>query len=150
MNGKPETTTFVSATKLLATIPASDLAIVGNMNVTVTNPAPVGGTSAASPFTVDGYTISGPPGASLSPGQPAMIQITATPTANGFPNSISFSISGLPAGSTASFRIHDGISSSAPQLTALVDLIANESARDWFGDQTLEVRHLNCYDARRR
>jgi hypothetical protein len=33
-----------------------------------------------------------------------MIQITATPTANGFANSISFSVSGLPAGSTASFN----------------------------------------------
>ena len=103
-NGKPETTTFISATKLLAAIPASDVTIVGNMNVTVTNPAPGGGTSAASPFTVDGYTISGPPGASLSPGRPMMIQITATPTANGFSNSISFSTSGLPAGSTASFN----------------------------------------------
>ncbi len=102
-NGKPETTTFISTTKLSATIPASDVAIVGRMNVTVTNPAPGGGTSTAFPFTVDGYTISGPAVASLSHGHPAMIQITATPTANGFPNSIAFSISGLPAGSTASF-----------------------------------------------
>jgi hypothetical protein len=103
-NGKSEATTFVSTTKLSAAIPASDVAVVGNMNITVTNPAPGGGTSTASPFTVDGYTISGPSGASLSPGQPATIQITAAPTANGFPNLISFSISGLPAGSTASFN----------------------------------------------
>ena len=103
-NGKPETTTFISATKISATIPASDVAIAGNMSVTVTNPAPGGGTSAATPFTVDGYTISGPSSASLSPSQPAMIQITATPTANGFPNSILFSVSGLPAGATASFN----------------------------------------------
>jgi hypothetical protein len=33
-----------------------------------------------------------------------MIQITATPTANGFANSISFSVVGLPAGATASFN----------------------------------------------
>ena len=33
-----------------------------------------------------------------------MIQITATPTANGFTNPISFSVSGLPAGATASFN----------------------------------------------
>ena len=103
-NGKPETTTFINATKISATIPASDVAIAGNMNVTVTNPAPGGGTSAVIPFTVDGYTISGPSSASLSPSQPAMIQITAMPTANGFPNSISFSVSGLPAGATASFK----------------------------------------------
>jgi hypothetical protein len=103
-NGKPETTTFISASKLSATIPASDVAIVGSMNVTVTNPAPGGGTSPAFPFIVDGYTIGGPAAASLSHGHPAMIQVTATPTANGFPNSISFSVSGLPAGSTASFN----------------------------------------------
>jgi hypothetical protein len=103
-NGKPETTTFISATKLSATIPASNVAIVGSMNVTVTNPAPGGGTSPAFPFIVDGYTIGGPAAASLSHGHPAMIQVTATPTANGFPNSISFSVSGLPAGSTASFN----------------------------------------------
>jgi len=77
---------------------------VGSMNVTVTNPAPGGGSSPAFPFTVDGYTISGPAAASLSHGHPAIIQITATPTANGFANSISFSVSGLPAGSTASFN----------------------------------------------
>jgi hypothetical protein len=103
-NGKPETTTFISATKLSAAIPASDAAIVGNMNVTVTNPAPGGGTSVASPFTIDGYTINGPTAASLSTRQPAIIQITATPTANGFANSILFSVSGLPAGATASFN----------------------------------------------
>jgi hypothetical protein len=102
-NGKPETTTFNSGTKLSATIPASDVAVAGSMNLTVTNPAPGGGTSPAFPFTVDGYTIGGPAVAPLSHGHPAMIQITATPTANGFPNSISFSVSGLPAGSTASF-----------------------------------------------
>jgi IPT/TIG domain len=103
-NGKPETTKFISATKLSAAIPASDAAIVGNMNVTVTNPAPGGGTSVASPFTIDGYTINGPTAASLSTRQPAIIQITATPTANGFANSILFSVSGLPAGATASFN----------------------------------------------
>jgi hypothetical protein len=103
-NGKPEATTFISATKLSATIPASDVAVVGSMNVTVTNPAPGGGASPAFPITVDGYTISGPAAAFLSHGHPAMIQVTATPTANGFPNSISFSVSGLPGGATASFN----------------------------------------------
>ena len=102
-NGKPQATTFVNATKLSAAIAASDVAIAGNVNVTVTNPAPGGGTSAASPLTVDGYTIAGPSGAPLSPGQPAIIQITATPSANGFANPILFSVSGLPPGTAVSF-----------------------------------------------
>jgi hypothetical protein len=103
-NGKPETTTFISASQLSAAVPASDVATAGNVNVTVTNPPPGGGTSSASVFTVDGYSLGGPSGASLTSGQPAMIQITATPTANGFTNSISFSVVGLPAGVTASFN----------------------------------------------
>ncbi len=103
-NGKPETTTFISASQISAAVPASDVTTAGNVNVTVTNPPPGGGTSPASVFTVDGYSLGGPSGASLTSGQPAMIQITATPTANGFANSISFSVVGLPAGATASFN----------------------------------------------
>jgi hypothetical protein len=103
-NGKPETTKFISATQISAAVPASDVATAGNVNVTVTNPPSGGGTSPASNFTVDGYSLGGPSGASLTSGQPSMIQITATPTANGFTNSISFSVSGLPAGTSASFN----------------------------------------------
>jgi hypothetical protein len=44
-NGSPRATTFVSATQLLATIPAGDLTAAGIANVTVINPAPGGGTS---------------------------------------------------------------------------------------------------------
>ncbi|MBI2286759.1 MAG: isopeptide-forming domain-containing fimbrial protein [Nitrosomonadales bacterium] len=50
--GSPRTTTYVSATQLTATIPASDLATVGTFNITVFNPAPGGGTSNAQTFTV--------------------------------------------------------------------------------------------------
>jgi hypothetical protein len=103
-NGKPETTTFVSTTQISAALPASDVAMAGNVNVTVTNPSPGGGASPASVFTVDGFSLGGPSSASLASGLPAMIKITATPTANGFTNSISFSVSGLPVGASASFN----------------------------------------------
>ena len=103
-NGKPETTTFISATQISAAVPASDVSTAGNVNVTVINPSPGGGTSPASIFTVDGYSLGGPSDASLTSGQPSMIQITATPTTNGFTNPISFSLSGLPTGASASFN----------------------------------------------
>jgi hypothetical protein len=103
-NGKPEATTFISPTAISSAIPASDVATAGSVNVTVTNPPPGGGTSPASVFTVDGFSLGGPSGASLTSGQSAMVQITATPTANGFTNPISFSISGLPVGASASFN----------------------------------------------
>jgi hypothetical protein len=46
------TITYVSATQLKATVPASDLSTAGKFSVTVSNPAPGGGTSGAVTFTV--------------------------------------------------------------------------------------------------
>jgi hypothetical protein len=102
-NGKAEATKFISATSLSATIPASDLATAGSVSVTVTNPSP-GGTSAAMTFIVDGYSVSGPSAATVTPAQPATIQIAVTPSANGFANLVSFSVTGLPANVTVSFN----------------------------------------------
>lgn len=52
-NGADRATTFVSATELKAAILADDLASEGTANVTVTNPAPGGGTSTAATFTIN-------------------------------------------------------------------------------------------------
>jgi len=51
-DGSDRTTTYVSATQLTASIPASDLAAVGSFSITVFNPTPGGGTSNAATFTV--------------------------------------------------------------------------------------------------
>ncbi len=51
-NGSARTTTYVSATQLTATIPASDLTVLGAFPIAVFNPAPGGGTSNAQTFTV--------------------------------------------------------------------------------------------------
>ncbi|HMZ22166.1 MAG TPA: hypothetical protein PLD20_29815, partial [Blastocatellia bacterium] len=52
-NGNARTTTFVSATQLTASIPASDIASAGTASVTVFNPTPGGGTSNAVTFTIN-------------------------------------------------------------------------------------------------
>jgi hypothetical protein len=52
-NGTSLTTTYISATALSATLPASDLANGTVAKITVANPAPGGGTSAATEFTVN-------------------------------------------------------------------------------------------------
>ncbi|MDD5527420.1 MAG: hypothetical protein PHO56_00375 [Patescibacteria group bacterium] len=53
-NGSNRTTTFASSTQLTATIPAADLLTATNtVQITVTNPAPGGGTSNAQIFTVN-------------------------------------------------------------------------------------------------
>ncbi len=49
-NGTALATTFVSDLQLTATVPASDIAAAGTASVTVTNPAPGGGTSNVSVF----------------------------------------------------------------------------------------------------
>ncbi|WP_156955345.1 IPT/TIG domain-containing protein [Polaromonas glacialis] len=51
-NGANRTTTFVSATRLTAAIAASDTATAGTAQVSVFNPTPGGGVSAAQPFAV--------------------------------------------------------------------------------------------------
>jgi uncharacterized protein (TIGR03437 family) len=51
-NGAARPTTFVSATQLTAQIPAADVTTIGNVAVTVANPAPGGGTSNAVQFQV--------------------------------------------------------------------------------------------------
>lgn len=51
-NGTALPTSSQSATQLTATVPASDLSATGAANVTVANPAPNGGVSAARTFTI--------------------------------------------------------------------------------------------------
>lgn len=51
-NGSPRATSWVSASQLTATISASDLTVAGTALVTVSNPAPGGGTSAPGVFQV--------------------------------------------------------------------------------------------------
>jgi hypothetical protein len=53
-NGQPLATNYVSATELQAIVPAASLAQAGTVTLTVTNPAPGGGTSAGVPLAVGG------------------------------------------------------------------------------------------------
>jgi hypothetical protein len=121
-NGKAETTSFVNATQLTAAIPAGDVATAGNVNITVTNPTPAGGTSGPSVFTVDGITVSGPANTPVKAGLVANIPITVTPTilANGFANAVTFSVTGLPAHTTASFVPPSVTLSGATGMTQLM------------------------------
>ncbi len=52
-NGTARTTTFVGATQLQTAITAADIATAGTASVTVTNPAPGGGTTSALNFTIN-------------------------------------------------------------------------------------------------
>ncbi|MGB9205811.1 MAG: IPT/TIG domain-containing protein [Terriglobales bacterium] len=52
-NGSPRVTTYVSSAEITAAITAPDIAKAGTFKVTVKNPTPGGGTSAAKTFTVN-------------------------------------------------------------------------------------------------
>ena len=73
-NGNAKATTFVSASQLTATIAASDIAASGNSNVTVTNPAPGGGTTSNFTFTISSAANPAPTLASISPTSGALGQ----------------------------------------------------------------------------
>ncbi|HMY75311.1 MAG TPA: IPT/TIG domain-containing protein, partial [Blastocatellia bacterium] len=79
-NGNARTTTFVSATQLTASIPATDIATAGTANVTVTTPAPGGGTSAAATFAINNPL---PTLTSLSPNSATAGGAAFTLTVNG-------------------------------------------------------------------
>jgi len=65
--GMAVVTTFASATQLAAAIPAADIASAGTAAVTVTNPAPSGGTSNAVNFTITSNTNPVPTITALNP-----------------------------------------------------------------------------------
>jgi uncharacterized protein (TIGR03437 family) len=109
-NGSPRTTTFISATQLTATIPATDIATAGTANVTVSNPAPGGGVSGSILFTINNPT---PTISSLSPNSATAGGAAFTLTINGS-NFVSGSTVWWNGGArTATFV-------SATQLTAVI------------------------------
>ena len=80
VNGAPLTTTYASGSSLQAAVPASAIAADGTVKVTVTNPSPGGGTSAAQNYTI---TVPTPAITALSPQsvtQGAAVTITVTGT----------------------------------------------------------------------
>jgi photosystem II stability/assembly factor-like uncharacterized protein len=79
-NGAAAATTYASKTKLTAQITSTDIASPGTIKVTVTNPAPGGGTSASKTFTIDNPV---PSLLSISPTSATAGGATFTLTVNG-------------------------------------------------------------------
>jgi len=118
-NGTPLATAFVSPSELTATVPASDLASSGTFPVTVSNPAPGGGTSAPVNFTVQGASNPQPTITNLSPSSASAGSGPLTLTING---------SGFIASSTVTFNgaLHAATFVSSGQLN--ITLTASDLA----------------------
>jgi hypothetical protein len=75
-NGMDRATTFVSATRLRATIPASDVAGAGAAQVTVFAPAPGGGLSSPVPFVIGGTPVLTVSATSINAGSAVTVTLT--------------------------------------------------------------------------
>jgi outer membrane protein assembly factor BamB len=97
-NGNPRPTTFVSATELHAAVTASDIASAGQAVVTVQSPAPGGGTSNTSSFTV------ATPVPAMNPA-PTVLSLDPSVTAPGGPSfTLIVAGSGFVSGSTVAWN----------------------------------------------
>jgi inosine-uridine nucleoside N-ribohydrolase len=83
VNGANRSTTFVSATQLTASIPASDIAVAGASSITVFNAAPGGGTSPALTLSVNN-PVPSISGISPNPALALASGYTLTVTGSGF------------------------------------------------------------------
>jgi hypothetical protein len=115
-NGAERPTTFISATQLTATIPASDIAAAGSAQVSVQTPTPGGGTSAIRTFTI----TPPPPSTNPVPGLTSLAPASATTGSAGF--NLAVSGSNFVAGSTVRWNGANRTTTlvSATQLTAAI------------------------------
>jgi hypothetical protein len=97
------TTQFAGASKLTASVPASDIASSGTYPITVQNPSPGGGTSNDLQFEVDSSGAGSPSfaenTATVSPGQSATYSVTLPNTAS----EVTASCLNLPTGASCSY-----------------------------------------------
>jgi hypothetical protein len=104
VNGTSRVTTFVSSTLLHATLLASDISHGGTLTITVSSPGPGGGLSGAITLAIADYTVSAVnPTATISSGQVANYTLNIAPSNGAFINPVNFTVTGLPAGASASF-----------------------------------------------
>jgi hypothetical protein len=104
-NGVALATTIVSATQVTALVPAGDLATGGAILVTVFNPLPGGGTSAALTLTIADFAVSSPtPTQTVAAGHPAAFAISTATVGGTLSNPVTFTVAGLPPGAAAKFN----------------------------------------------
>lgn len=128
-------TTYVSATQLIAQVPAADVAAVGITPVTVETPQPGGGTSNAFQFEVDSSASEPtdpalfPFVATISAGSPASYKLTVPPSVTGL---LLMSCLNLPAGASCSYSsatntLTISTSSATPPGTYQITVVCTET-----------------------
>ena len=106
-NGAAKVTTFKTSTQLTAAITAADILSAGVVNVTVTTPAPGGGTSAAASFTINNV-------------QPVLSTLSPTNTlAGGAAFTLTITGSGFVSGATVNFGNNPALTPSSIAATQI-------------------------------
>jgi hypothetical protein len=104
VNGSSSGTTYMSSTLLSAALTTADFAHSGQLNVTVDNPAPGGGNSSALTIVVEDFKVTATTASnSVAPGQTVTFSLMIVPANNTTANPVTFTVSGLPTGTTATF-----------------------------------------------
>ncbi len=110
-NGSSLSTVYVKSTQLLASVPAGDIAAVGSVSVTVVNPSPGGGASAAASFAVQ----AGQPKNPANTGAPSLVWVLPIDTTAGTPGAtLSLYGANYTSGSTVQWN-------NAPRPTTFVN-----------------------------
>jgi hypothetical protein len=136
-NGSARATTYVSATELQAAITATDIATGGEVQVTVYNPAPSGGTSSGVTLQVSSFTLGATPtSVTVTAGQSAIYTIQLTPQFGSFDSLVTFNCVGLPSKCTASFSpasATPGAGSVTTTLTLTTKAASSSASASLFG-----------------
>jgi hypothetical protein len=128
--GQSRTSTFVSPGELTVAIPASDIVNPGLGIITVTNPAPGGGTSVGRLFPISGGTS-----------QNDTCPDGATPITNG---RLTASLSPYGDLDVYSFEGTQGRSLTIETFAERLELDSNSTTIDSFADTVLELLDSNC------
>ncbi len=119
-NGSDRPTTFVSSTQLTAAIPTTDLATGGNVQITVFNPSPGGGTSGSVSFAVTEFTVGASAPQPVTSGQSATATVTLTPQFGTFGNTITLACSTpLPPNASCTFAPPTLTPGASPAISTL-------------------------------
>jgi hypothetical protein len=134
LNGTAVQTKFVSVILLQTTIPASNLATGGILNIAVSNPAPGGGTTPPLVFTVNDYSLTSLTAATtVTAGTPATFTLTLAPTNESFGNQVTFTAvaASLPANTTATFAPNSITPNSVTQTVTLTITTTAHTLDSW-------------------
>jgi hypothetical protein len=130
-NGVAMTTTFVSVAQITAAIAAPDVATAGHVNVTVTNPAPGGGTTTNQVFTIVSFVLTQATSTTLqiTSGTPAsvVLNLTTTPANAALPADVNYTCA-VPASLSGTTCALNPVKTAAGSMSGSTTLMITTTA----------------------